>query len=69
MDYAVVGTTTIARIQLGAIVVGHLVATGDRTRSLVADAPGADRATRVQYPLLGAMVSLTCGAVGLVFAP
>jgi hypothetical protein len=68
VDYAVVSTTTIALVQLSAIVVGHLVATvtaHDRSLRMFP----APIATRVQYPLLLAMVALTCGAVGLGFAP
>ncbi|QJY47910.1 hypothetical protein [Pseudonocardia broussonetiae] len=68
VDYAVVGTTTIALVQLGAIVIGHLVATVSAHDRSLRMFP-APIATRVQYPLLAAMVALTCGAVGLVFAP
>jgi hypothetical protein len=54
-------------VQLGAIVAGHLVATlaaHDRAVRLYPPAV----ALRTQYPMLAAMVALTVGAVGLLFA-
>lgn len=67
VDYTVVGPTTIALVQLGAIVVGHLVAAvsaHDRSLQLLP----ASIAVRFQYPLLASMVMLTCAAIGLIFA-
>ncbi|MCW0215569.1 MAG: hypothetical protein OJJ54_19615 [Pseudonocardia sp.] len=68
IDYAVVGTAAIAVVQLAGIVLGHLaaaVAAHDRAVKLFPPTI----AVRIQYPLLAAMVVLTCGAVGLIFAP
>jgi hypothetical protein len=67
IDYTVLGTTTIAVVQLGGIVVGHLVAAisaHDQAHRLFPPR----LALRTQYPMLAAMVALTVGAVGLVFA-
>ncbi len=68
IDYTVVSTTAIACVQLAAIVLGHLAATVAANDRSIRMFP-ASIATRVQYPLLAAMVALPCGAVGLVFAP
>ncbi|ODU03145.1 MAG: hypothetical protein ABS81_15265 [Pseudonocardia sp. SCN 72-86] len=68
VDYSLVGTVTIAAVQVGAIVVGHVIAAvcaHDRAVRLFPPAV----AVRIQYPLLAAMVVLTCGAVVLVLAP
>lgn len=67
IDYTLVGTTTIALVQIGSIVAGHLVAAvsaHDRAVRLF----GSREALRTQYPLLASMVVLTVGAVGLVFS-
>jgi hypothetical protein len=67
IDYAVISTTGIALVQLGAIVVGHLLAAvsaHDQAYRLF----GPRTALRTQYPMLAAMVLLTMAAVGLVFA-
>lgn len=67
VDYRVVGPVTILVVQLGALVVGHLVASGTaHDRALRLHPTG--EALRTQYPMLGAMVVLTVGAVGLLFA-
>lgn len=67
IDYTVLGAGAIALVQLGGIVVGHLLAAisaHDQAHRLF---PPAE-AVRTQVPMLGAMVALTVGAVGLVFA-
>ena len=67
VDYRWVGPITIMVVQLAAIVLGHLVAsvaTHDRAVRLYP----AESAVRTQYPMLAAMVALTVGAVGLLFA-
>jgi hypothetical protein len=67
IDYTVVSAGSIALVQLGGIVLGHLVAAvsaHDQAHRLFP----ARVALRTQYPMLGAMVALTVGAVGLVFA-
>ncbi|GAA1840343.1 hypothetical protein GCM10009836_19600 [Pseudonocardia ailaonensis] len=67
VDYTLVGTATIAAVQLAAIVLGHIAAAvGAHERALRLFPPSV--ATRIQYPMLAAMVVLTCGAVGLVLA-
>ena len=68
VDYTLVGTGAIASVQLAAIVLGHLAAavcTHDRAVRLFPP----NVAVRIQYPMLAAMVVLTCGAVALVLAP
>jgi hypothetical protein len=67
IDYTVVSAESIALVQLGGIVLGHLVAAvsaHDQAHRLFP----AGVALRTQYPMLVAMVALTVGAVGLVFA-
>lgn len=68
VDYSLAGTAVIAAVQVGAIVVGHVVAAVCAHDRAVRLFPPAI-AVRVQYPLLAAMVVLTCGAVVLVLAP
>jgi hypothetical protein len=68
IDYTVVGTTTIALVQLAGIVLGHLAAAVSAHDRAVRLFPPTI-AVRIQYPLLAAMLVLTCGAVGLIFAP
>ncbi|MGH3915656.1 MAG: hypothetical protein ACRDTC_19950 [Pseudonocardiaceae bacterium] len=67
IDYTVISTSTIASIQITAIVLGHLVAAVTAHDRAVRLLPST-AAVRTQYPLLAAMVALTMGAVGLVFA-
>ena len=65
IDYRAVSTTTIAYVQVGAIVVGHIagvVVAHDRALALF---PGR-AATRSQYPLLAAMVLFTVGGLTLL---
>ncbi|MDP8977240.1 MAG: hypothetical protein M3N17_01395 [Actinomycetota bacterium] len=65
IDYQAVSLSTIAWVQVLAIVVGHVVGvvvTHDRAVGLFA--PG-DR-TRAQYPLLAVMVFYTCAGIGLL---
>jgi hypothetical protein len=68
IDYSVVSTSTIAIVQVTAIVLGHLVAAVGAHDRAVRLLPGRT-AVRTQYPLVVAMVVLTMGAVGLIFAP
>ena len=67
IDYTALSTSTIATVQVMAIVFGHLVAAVGAHDRAVRLLPAAS-AVRTQYPLLAAMVALTMGAVGLVFA-
>jgi hypothetical protein len=67
IDYTLVSPIGIAVVQIGAIVIGHLVAAvsaHDRALRLFP----AGVALRAQYPLLAAMIAFTIGAVGLVFS-
>ncbi|MGH4023349.1 MAG: hypothetical protein ACRDRV_02060 [Pseudonocardiaceae bacterium] len=66
IDYTVIGTATIAAIQVTAILLGHLVAAVGAHDRAVRLLPGAT-AVRTQFPLLAAMIALTMGAVGLIF--
>ena len=68
IDYTLIGTGTIAVVQVCGIVLGHLVATvaaHDRATRLYPDRT----AVRTQYPLLATMIALTVGAVALIGAP
>jgi len=68
VDYTLLAPAAIAAVQLAAIVLGHVAAAvGAHERSLRLFPPRV--ALRIQYPMLAAMVVLTCGAVGLVLAP
>ncbi|CAN5235100.1 hypothetical protein BH20ACT9_BH20ACT9_13040 [soil metagenome] len=65
VDYQVFSLSTIAWVQVLAIVVGHVVgvvAAHDRAVGLFAT---GDR-TRAQYPLLAVMVLYTCAGIGLL---
>lgn len=65
VNYTVVSTSTIALVQVGAIVIGHIlgvVAAHDRAVRLFT---GRD-ALRNQYPLLAVMVAYTVGGVALL---
>ncbi|TCK26817.1 hypothetical protein EV378_2662 [Pseudonocardia endophytica] len=67
IDYTLLGPIAIMAVQLLAIVTGHLVASvaaHDRAVRLYR----SEDAVRTQYPMLAAMVALTIGAVGLLFA-
>ncbi len=65
IDYALVGTSLIAAVQVGAIVLGHVlgvVSAHDRATAVIR------RRTlrRAQYPMLAAMVAFTAGGIALV---
>jgi hypothetical protein len=68
INYTLVSTTAIALVQILAIVTGHLLATVSAHDQAMQTFPAAT-ATRSQYPLLAIMVTLTIGAVTLIFAP
>jgi hypothetical protein len=68
INYTLVSTTAIALVQILAIVTGHLLATVS-AHDQALHTFSAAIATRTQYPLLAIMVTLTIGAVTLVFAP
>lgn len=65
IDYTAVSPTTIAWVQAGAIVLGHVagvVAAHDKAVSLWR----APRAERTQYPLLAVMIAYTVGGLALL---
>jgi hypothetical protein len=68
IDYSVLSTSTIAIVQVTAIVLGHLVAAVGAHDQAVRLLP-AKTAIRTQFPLVATMVALTMGAIGLIFAP
>lgn len=66
VDFTLVSPVTVAYVQCGAIVAGHVagvVLAHDRALALFDDKPTA---TRSQYPLLGAMVLFTVGGLFLL---
>ena len=65
VDYRAVSTTSIALVQVGAIVAGHVAAVVVAHDRSVARFPPA-LATRTQYLLLGTMVLYTVGGLGLL---
>ena len=65
VNYLLVSTRTIALVQIGAIVTGHVLAVAAAHDRAVRLFPYR-QALRTQYPLLGTMVALTLTAVGLV---
>lgn len=67
VDFAVVSTTTIAWVQVLAIVTGHVAAmVPAHDRALAVFTPGA--ATKSQYPLLAAIVLFTVGGLTLLIS-
>jgi hypothetical protein len=68
INYTAISVMAIALVQILAIVTGHLLATISAHDRAMQVLPAAI-ATRTQYPLLAIMVTLTFGAVSLVFAP
>lgn len=67
IDYAFVGTGLIAGVQIGAIVLGHVlgvVSAHDRAAELFR----RRQLRRAQYPMLAAMVAFTAGGIALVTA-
>ncbi|MGZ0148069.1 hypothetical protein ACXJJ3_13440 [Kribbella sp. WER1] len=67
IDYAFLGTGLIAGVQIGAIVLGHVlgvVSAHDRATALFR----RRQLRRAQYPMLAAMVAFTAGGIALVTA-
>ncbi|MFF1821599.1 hypothetical protein ACFVWG_30130 [Kribbella sp. NPDC058245] len=67
IDYAFLGTGVIAGIQIGAIVLGHVlgvVSAHDRAAGLFR----RRQLRQAQYPMLAAMVAFTAGGIALVTA-
>ncbi|WP_432946967.1 hypothetical protein ACQPXM_09660 [Kribbella sp. CA-253562] len=67
IDYGLLGTGTIAAVQIGAIVLGHVlgvVSAHDRATGLFR----RRQLRRAQYPMLAAMVAFTAGGIALVSA-
>jgi len=66
LDLTTVSPRTIAAVQVGAIVVGHVVGVVLAHDRAVRLAGRAREARRSQYPLLAVMVGLTVGGLGLL---
>jgi hypothetical protein len=67
IDYAFLGTGVIAGVQIGAIVLGHVlgvVSAHDRAAGLFR----RRQLRQAQYPMLAAMVAFTAGGIALVTA-
>ncbi len=67
IDYSFLGTGLIAAVQIGAIVLGHVlgvVSAHDRAAGLFR----RRQMRRAQYPMLAAMVAFTAGGIALVTA-
>ena len=67
VDPRLADATFTAVLQVSAVIAGHVIGVvlaHDRAVRLL---PGA-AAVRTQFPLLAAMIALTMGAVGLIFA-
>ncbi len=67
IDYGLLGTGMIAGVQIGAIVLGHVlgvVSAHDRAAGLFR----RRQMRRAQYPMLAAMVAFTAGGIALVTA-
>lgn len=67
IDYAFLGTGLIAGVQIGAIVLGHVlgvVSAHDRAAELFR----RRQLRRAQYPMLAAMIAFTAGGIALVTA-
>lgn len=65
IDYGVIGMASIAAVQIGAIVLGHVLAVivaHDRAAALFQ----RRQLRRAQYPMLAAMVAFTAGGIALV---
>jgi hypothetical protein len=65
VNFTLLSSRTVAYIQAGAIIAGHVAAVmvaHDRALALF----GPEDATRTQYPLLGAMVTFTAGGLFLL---
>jgi hypothetical protein len=65
IDYTLVSPNTIAYVQVGAIVAGHVAGVVLAHDRALARLPKAV-ATRSQYPLLAVMVAYTVGGLGLL---
>ncbi len=66
VNYALVSTEVIAAVQIGAVVLGHVLAVVSAHDRALVEVKPASAATRSQYPLLALMVGLTCLAIGLL---
>ena len=66
VNYALLSTLLIASVQIGAVVVGHVLAVVSAHDRALVDVKPASAATRSQYPMLVLMIGLTCLAIGLL---
>jgi hypothetical protein len=66
INYALLSTLLIASVQIGAVVLGHVLAVVSAHDRALVDVKPASAATRSQYPMLVLMIGLTCLAIGLL---
>ena len=66
VNYALLGTEIIAAVQIGAVVLGHVLAVVSAHDRALVEVKPFSAATRSQYPMLVLMVGLTCLAIGLL---
>lgn len=66
VNYALMSTLLIASVQIGAVVVGHILAVVSAHDRALVEVKPASAATRSQYPMLVLMIGLTCLAIGLL---
>jgi hypothetical protein len=66
VNYALLSTLLIASVQIGAVVLGHVVAVVNAHDRALVEVRPASAATRSQYPMLVLMIGLTCLAIGLL---
>jgi hypothetical protein len=66
VNYALLSTLLIAAVQIGAVVLGHVLAVVSAHDRALVEVKPASAATRSQYPMLALMVGLTCLAIALL---
>lgn len=66
VNYALLSTLLIACVQIGAVVLGHVVAVVSAHDRALVEVKPFRAATRSQYPMLVLMIGLTCLAIGLL---
>lgn len=66
VNYGLLSTLLIASVQIGAVVLGHVLAVVNAHDRALVEVKPAKAATRSQYPMLVLMIGLTCLAIGLL---
>jgi hypothetical protein len=66
VNYALLSTLLIASVQIGAVVLGHVLAVVSAHDRALVEVKPVSAATRSQYPMLALMIGLTCLAIGLL---